>query len=72
MDNLYNSVKFFHETYKHEKQVLCHGVTRKSGRGLPDHVIQDKVQQEKDQEKVRNIFKASVLHGDPECLGLVA
>ena len=72
MDNLYNSVKFCRDAYKHEKKVLVHGVARKSGRGLPDHVIQDEVQQEKDQARVRNTVKAAVLKGDNECPNLVA
>ena len=40
MDNLYNSAAFCKAAYNHKYKVLCHGVTRKAMRGLPDHVIQ--------------------------------
>jgi hypothetical protein len=41
MDNLYTSARFFHEAYAGENKVLCHGVARKSERGLPKSVIQE-------------------------------
>ena len=72
MDNLYNSAKFCREAFAHPKTVLVHGVTRKSGRGLPDHIIQDEVTSKPEVEKVRNTVKAAVLKGDPKCPGLVA
>ena len=52
--------------------MLIHGVTRKSGCGLPDHIIQDKVTISLDVEKLRNAVKAGVLKGDQKCPGLVA
>ena len=36
MDNLYNSAKFCRAGYLHDMKVLCHGVTRKGGRGIPN------------------------------------
>ena len=41
MDNLHNSGGFCRAAYNYPKKVLCHGVTRKSGRGLPPCVIQE-------------------------------
>ena len=61
MDNLYMSTRFCKACCKHPQKVLIHGVTRKSGRGLPDHIIQDKVTAAKDVAKVRNTTKAAVL-----------
>jgi hypothetical protein len=39
MDSLYTSARFFCEAYAGEHKVLCHGMSRKSGRGLPKSVI---------------------------------
>lgn len=72
MDNLFSSVKFFREAYKGKNKVLCHGVTRKSGRGLPNCVIQEEVKNKKEQEKIRGTTKAAVLTDDPECPQMVA
>ena len=41
MDNLYNSAAFCRAAYNHPMKVLCHGVTRKGGRGIPDIVKQE-------------------------------
>ncbi len=72
MDNLFSFVKFFREAYKGKNKVLCHGVTRKSGRGLPNCVIQEEVKNKKEQEKIRGTTKAAVLTDDPECPQMVA
>jgi len=72
MDNLYTSARFFREAYASKNKVLCHGVARRSGRGLPKSVIQDEVKNKVQQEKVRGTTKAAVLTGDPEAPDLVA
>ena len=43
MDNLYNLAKFCCAAYLHKKKVLCHGVTRKGDRGVPECVKQVEV-----------------------------
>jgi Transposase IS4 len=72
MDNLYLSAKFVKACYTHTRKVLIAGVTRRSGRGLPTSVLQDKIKNKKAQELVRGTVKASVLKGDPDCPNLVA
>ena len=67
MDNLYTSVKFFKEAYCHEKKVLCHGVARKSGRGVPTSVLQEEVMNRNAQLSVRGTVKAAKLVGDINC-----
>ena len=44
VDNLYMSAKFARDAYMHENKIKLHGVTRKSGRGLPSFVLQEEVQ----------------------------
>ncbi len=72
MDNLYTSARFFREAYASKNKVLCHGVARKSGRGLPKSVIQKEVKNKKLQEKERGTTKAAVLTGEPKAPELVA
>jgi hypothetical protein len=72
MDNLYLSAKFAKACYTHPKQVLIAGVTRKSGRGLPAHVLQEEEKNKKKQMTVRGTVKAAVLQGDRDCPSLVA
>ena len=72
MDNLYNSVSFCRAAYNHTKKVLCHGVTRKGRRGIPESIKQVEVERRADQLKVRGTVKAAVLRGDPGCPNLVA
>ena len=43
VDNLYMSAKFFRENFNHSKKIKLHGVTRKSGRGIHDCVLQEEV-----------------------------
>jgi len=38
VDNLYTSTRFFREASVGKNQALCHGVARKSGRGLSKSV----------------------------------
>jgi len=53
VDNLYTSTRFFREAYVGKNQVLCHGVARKSGRGLSKSIIQEEPKKKSDQDKVR-------------------
>ena len=39
MDNLYNSAGFCQAAYNHKNKVLCHGVARRWGRGVPMCVL---------------------------------
>ena len=41
VDNLYMSAKFCRDSYNHTKKIKLHGVTRKSGRGLPASIMQE-------------------------------
>jgi hypothetical protein len=72
LDNLYNSTKFCREAFSGKNAVMVHGVTRKSGRGLPSCVLQEEIKNAKDAEKVRGRTKAAVLEGDEVCPNLVA
>ena len=72
VDNLYMSAKFCRDTYNHPKKVKLHGVTRKSGRGLPSSIMQQEVQNKTEQEKVRGTVLAAKLVGDSKCPSLVA
>ena len=72
MDNLYNSAAFCRAGYNHKRKVLCHGVTRKAGRGIPESVLQQEVLNPTAQREVRGTVKAAVLKGDPDCPNLVA
>ena len=72
MDNLYMSAKFARDCFTHKKQVLIHGVARKSGRGVPNMVLQDEITDRKEVEKVRGTVKAAVLRGDPDCPNMCA
>ena len=71
-DNLYISARFCKDAYKHPKQVLVHGVCRTYGRGFPQIVIQEEVQDEAAQAQVRGTVKGAVLTGDVDCPDLVA
>ena len=71
-DNLYMSAKFCKDAYNHLNKVKLHSVTRKGGRGLPTTVLQEEVQNAKEQEKVRGTVLAAELVGDPNCPSLLA
>jgi len=64
--------KILLRAYKGDNKVLMHGVTRKSGRGLPSCVLQEEVKNAKQEETVRGTTKAAVLEGDPGCSELIA
>ena len=72
MDNLYLSAKFAKACYTHPMKVLIAGVTRKNGRGLPLHVLQEEAKNKGSQMAVRGTVKAAVLLGDRNCPNLVA
>ena len=72
MDNLYNSAKFCRGAYLHPKKVLCHGVARKGGRGVPECVKQLEVTRRSEQLRVRGTVKAALLLGDDHVPCLVA
>ena len=61
MYNLYNSASFGRAAYHHDKKVLCHGVTRKSERGIPNSVLQEEIQNLNAHRAVRGTVKAAVL-----------
>ena len=71
-DNLYNSASFCRASYNHNKNVLCHGVTRTGGQGIPACVKQDKMKNRTKQLQVRGTVKAAKLEGDPGCPCLLA
>jgi Transposase IS4 len=72
MDNLYLSAKFAKMCYNHRNAVLLSGVTRKQGRGLPTHVLQEEAKNKTAQMAVRGTVKAAVMVGDKDCPNLVA
>ena len=63
VDNLYMFAKFCRDPYNHPKKVRRHGVTCKSGRGLPSSVLQQKLQNKTEQDKVRGTVLAVDLVG---------
>ena len=72
VDNLYMSAKFCRYTYNHPKKIKLHGVTSKSGRGLPSTIIQKELQNKAYQEKVRGTVLAAELVDDSKCPSLIA
>jgi hypothetical protein len=72
LDNLYNSTKFARDAFVGKNCKMVHGMTCKSGRGLPSCVLQEELKNAKEAEKVRGLTKAAVLEGDAECPNLVA
>ena len=66
------SAKFFKDTFNHNTKINLHGVTRKSGCGLPESILQEEVSKKKYQEKVRGTIRAAELIGDKYCPSLVA
>ena len=72
VDNLYMSVKFCRDCFNHLKKIRLHGVTRKSGRGLPSFVLQEEITNKTEQEKVRGTVIAAELVGDASCQSLLA
>ena len=72
MDNLYNSAAFCRAAYNHPRKVLCYGVARMSGRGIPPIVFQEEVKNITHQRSVRGTVEEAVLEGDLGCPNLVA
>lgn len=72
MDNLYNSVQFCRAAFNHAKKVLCHGVTRAGGRGIPEDVVQTEEKTKKGKLQQWVTVKAAVLRGAKDCVDLVA
>ena len=72
VDNLYRSAKFCRYAYTHRKKINLHGVTRKSGRGLPSTIIQQELQNKAKKEKVRGTVLPDELVGDSKCPSLIA
>ena len=72
MDNLYNSASFCRAAVNHEHKVLCHGVTRKGGRGIPPSVLQEEATTKEALLRKRGTVKAAVLEGDDDCKNLIA
>ena len=72
MDNLYNSASFCRAAHNHPKKVLCHGVARKAGWGVPKCVLQEEVKNVNHRRAVRGTVKVAVLEGDPGCPNLIA
>ena len=71
VDNLYMSTKICRDTFNHSKKIKLHGVTRKSGRGLPDCFLQEELHNKAHQEKVRGTNCAAELVGDSDCPSLI-
>ena len=63
-DNLYLSAKFCRAAFTHPNVVCIAGPTRKSGRGLPQCVLQEEVQGTAEIRHVRGTVKAAALEGD--------
>ena len=70
MDNTFNSVNLARAGYALPTKVLCQGVIRKSGRGVPPCVVQDEVKGKR-ADAVRGTTKVAVLRGDSKSLDLV-
>ena len=71
-DNLYLSAKFAKASFMHKNKVRISGPTRKSGRGLPQCVLQEEKTSPSEIRQVRGTVKAAVLEGDSEMPDLVA
>ena len=72
VDNLYMYTKFCIDGYTHPKKIKLHGVTRKSGRGLPSTIMQQEMQNKAEQEKFRGTVLVAELVGDSKCPSLIA
>jgi hypothetical protein len=72
VDNLYTSARFSCEAFTGKNKVLCHGVARKSGRGVPKCVIQEEPKKKTQQDQMRGTTKAVVLTDNPKIQDFVA
>jgi hypothetical protein len=70
MDNLFNSLKLYIAAYK--VGALCQGVTRASGRGIPDGVVMTAELDPAKAEKRRGETHAAIYENDPNCHNLIA
>ncbi len=52
--------------------IMVHGITCKSGCSLPPCILQEKLKNQKETEKVRGFTKEAVLDGDAWCPNLIA
>ena len=71
-DNLYLSAKFARASFTHKNKVRISGPTQKSGRGLPQCVLQEEKTSPLEICQVHGTVKAAVLEGDSEMPDLVA
>ena len=71
-EKLYMYAKFFRDAYNHTNKIKLHGVTRKSGIGLPASIMQEELHNRKKQEKLRGTFISAELVGDSKCPSLIA
>ena len=71
-DNLYLPAKFARASFMHKNKVRISGPMRKSGRGLPQCVLQEEKMSPSEIRQVRGTVKAAVLEGDSEMPDLVA
>eukprot|EP00957_Ditylum_brightwellii_P026669 2017077-Ditylum_brightwellii.AAC.1 len=55
-----------------QHKIYVHSVTSKGGCGLSSCVLQEEVATRTGQIAIWGTIKADILHGDPECEGLVA
>lgn len=73
LDNLFMSAKLCRTAYVElNSKVMMHGVTRASGRGLPEFVIQKEVTGVLEKQALTGTLKAAVLIGDNKCPALLA
>ena len=56
----------------HPNRILLYGVARRSGRGLPDCVLQEEKVTKTKKVRVRGTVKDTKLTGDPGCPNLLA
>ena len=66
------SDKFCRDAYNHTKRIKLHGVTRKSGIGLPASIMQEELHNRKEKEKVQGTVIEAELVGDSKRLSLIA
>ena len=66
------SAKFCRDAYNHTKIIILHGVTCKSGRGLPASIIQEELHNRKGQKKVRGTVISAELVGDSKCPSFIS
>ena len=64
--------KLYKYTFNHNKKINLHGVTRNSGCGIPESILQEEVSNKKDQEKVRGSICAADLISETYFPSLIA